>query len=223
MTAQEKIKEAHFFLRKLRENSDKIPDAYYYYSAFLSATLSILDHLMHDYAQKFNFTIPDDIRNLRKEFEKEAKNTNNHDALKFHEWWKSKKEYLTEKNEYGKIFSKKRHYNIHRDTFKPNQSMDLRQTAVKDEGIISFIPARGKRLDDPELKKYIESEASKKLERVNEKLKERGEPPIKNIEKIVIMYDEGFGTFELCSAGVMYLLKIETILTEAQKIFDTQK
>jgi len=37
------------------------------------------------------------------------------------------------------------------------------------------------------------------------------------------MYDEGFGTFELCSAGVMYLLKIETILTEAQKIFDTQK
>lgn len=101
--------------------------------------------------------------------------------------------------------------------------MVLRQTAVKDEGIISFIPARGKRLDDPELKKYIESEASKKLERVNEKLKERGEPPIKNIEKIVIMYDEGFGTFELCSAGVMYLLKIETILTEAQKIFDTQK
>jgi len=161
MTAQEKIKEAHFFLRKLRENSDKIPDAYYYYSAFLSATLSILDHLMHDYAQKFNFTIPDDIRNLRKEFEKEAKNTNNHDALKFHEWWKSKKEYLTEKNEYGKIFSKKRHYNIHRDTFKPNQSMVLRQTAVKDEGIISFIPARGKRLDDPELKNILKVKSVK--------------------------------------------------------------
>lgn len=106
MTAQEKIKEAHFFLRKLRENSDKIPDAYYYYSAFLSATLSILDHLMHDYAQKFNFTIPDDIRNLRKEFEKEAKNTNNHDALKFHEWWKSKKEYLTKKMNTERFFQK---------------------------------------------------------------------------------------------------------------------
>ena len=67
------------------------------------------------------------------------------------------------------------------------------------------------------------NEAIKKLERVNEKLKERGEPLIQNIEKIVIMYDEGFGTFELCSAGEMYLLNIETILKEAHLDFDTQK
>lgn len=86
MTAQEKIKEANFFLRKLSENTDKIPDAYYYYSAFVNSSFSVMDHLMHDYAQKYNFKITEDVKSLKKEFEKEIKKSKNLDARKFYEW-----------------------------------------------------------------------------------------------------------------------------------------
>ena len=70
---QEKIKEVNFFLRKLSENTDKIPDAYYYYSAFINSSFSVMDHLMHDYAQKYNFKITEDVKSLKKEFEKESR------------------------------------------------------------------------------------------------------------------------------------------------------
>ena len=220
MTAQEKIEESHFFLRKLRENSNKIPDVYYYYSAFLNSSLSVLDHLMHDYAQKFNFTIPDDVRSLREEFENEAKKTKNDVAIKFHEWWKIKKDYLTEQNEYGKVFSKKRHYNIHRDSHKPNQTVVLRQTAVPDEGVIHFIPARGRNVEESEIQEAIQSSSEELLKKVNEKLVQRGKPVLEKIEQTVIMYDEGLGSFDLCSAGEMYLLNIENIVREAHQYFE---
>lgn len=219
MTSQEKIEESHFFLWKLRDNTHKIPDAYYYYSAFLNASSSILDHLMEEYAQKFNLKIPLDVRNLQESFLAAAKAVKNTKALDFHKWFIMKRNYLTDENEYGKVFSKKRHYNIHRDANKPNQTMVLRQTAVEDEGILSFIPARGKSLDDKDIKKLIESETAKKLEQVNEKLKADGKPLIKDLQKVVIMYDEGLGAFDLCSAADMYLLNIETIVKEAQLTF----
>ena len=97
--------------------------------------------------------------------------------------------------------------------------MVLRQTAVEGEGIVSFIPARGKSLDDKDIQKYIESESAKKLERVNEKLKADGKPPIEDIQKVVIMYDEGLGPFDLCSAAEMYLLNVEAIVKESQLTF----
>jgi len=97
--------------------------------------------------------------------------------------------------------------------------MVLRQTAVEAEGIVSFIPARGKSIDDKDIKELIKSEVAKKLERVNEKLKARGEPPIENIQKVVIMYDEGLGPFDLCSAADMYMINIEAIVQESQLTF----
>ena len=42
------------------------------------------------------------------------------------------------KDQFGKIFSKKRHHNIRRGSHKPNQTLILRQTAVPDEGILHF-------------------------------------------------------------------------------------
>jgi len=123
------------------------------------------------------------------------------------------------KDQFGKIFSKKRHYNIHRGSHKPNQTLILRQTAVPDEGILHFVPShlmnKGKLERNDKIQKY----SDELLQRVNKKLKALGKQPLEKIQQEVIMHDEGVGTFDLCSVGVLYMLNIEGIVRESELAF----
>ena len=50
--------------------------------------------------------------------------------------------------------------------------MVLRQTAIPDEGILHFIPAYGRNVEEPEIKKVIQKSSDELLQIVNKKLKE---------------------------------------------------
>jgi len=68
LTADEKIKEAEFFLQKIIENYEKSPLVEYYFHAFLTSTRSISDYLLEDYNKKYNFNITDYEEDFRKKF-----------------------------------------------------------------------------------------------------------------------------------------------------------
>lgn len=113
MPVNYKIKEAKFFLHKIKENYEKSPDNQYYFSAFLSATFSIRDHLLEDYNMKYGLGIPMDKILTLNRFEKEAKKQNNEEAIEFIQWYKQKIEQI-ESDILGKILATKRHSTIHR-------------------------------------------------------------------------------------------------------------
>jgi hypothetical protein len=97
MTAQEKIKEAEYFLRRL----PSVPIEYITFevSAFLTSTRSVLDHLLEDYRVRFNLG---DIRHLNEEhFESKARRQGNKTALAFIKWFRSQKQHIRENERYG--------------------------------------------------------------------------------------------------------------------------
>jgi hypothetical protein len=74
MTVNDKIKEAEYFLGKIK-SSPFNDELNYLVSAFLSAARSIPDYLLEDYNIKFGLNIPlTDILYIRT-FEKEAKSS----------------------------------------------------------------------------------------------------------------------------------------------------
>lgn len=118
MTADEKITEATFFLEKIRDNEDRFPDVSFYFSAFLSSTLSIRDHLLDEYINKFGLHIPLDLRKgLQNEFEIQANAKahygKNDDALKFFTWYKEEIGKI-KSTTIGSILVDKRNINTHR-------------------------------------------------------------------------------------------------------------
>ena len=77
MPVNYKIKEAKFFLQKIKENYEKSPDNQYFFSAFLSATFSIRDHLLEDYNLKYGLEISMNVILTLDRFENEAKKQKN--------------------------------------------------------------------------------------------------------------------------------------------------
>lgn len=124
MPVSYKIKEAKFFLQKIKENYEKFPDNQYYFSAFLSATFSIRDHLLEDYNMKYGLGISlDDILSLDR-FEDEAKKQNNNEAMEFIQWYRQKIQNI-QSDTLGKILVKKRHSTIHRPVVRIENLLEL--------------------------------------------------------------------------------------------------
>ena len=119
MTADEKIKESTYNLIELK-SADRWSEIYMYkFNSFITSARSILDHLLDDYAIKYNLSIPvDTTNNLRTEFHKCAKA--NADAEKFIKWYDQEYHNIVKDPTYGFLL-KKRNIILHRKTVKPNK------------------------------------------------------------------------------------------------------
>lgn len=122
MTANEKITEAERWLAKIknsehRKDRTELKDNV---SAFLNCANSIPDHLLEEYNQKFNLGITSNDKLYPNTFEKAAKTQNNTKATKFiSEFNKEKKK--VESDHIGKVLSKKRDLDTHRESQRPNK------------------------------------------------------------------------------------------------------
>lgn len=108
MTAQEKIKEAEYFLTRLPKI--RIENMKYETSAFLTAARSVLDHLLEDYRIKFSLG---EIKILRaKDFRKKAMRKKNRLALDFIKWYQNRMRLLRQNEKYGFLYDL-RNINVH--------------------------------------------------------------------------------------------------------------
>lgn len=112
MNADDKIKEAEFFLQKIIENYEKDPFVEYYFHAFVISTRSISDYLLEDYKVKYGFDIPDDEKKFPEKFKEKAYAFGG-EALEFHKWYDRQITKITSDN-IGSELWKKRNFIIHR-------------------------------------------------------------------------------------------------------------
>lgn len=149
MPVNYKIKEAKFFLQKIKENYDKSPDNQYYLSAFLSATFSIRDHLLEDYNLKFGLGIALNDKLDLKKFEAKARELNKTDAIEFVSWYKQKIEEIKSQL-LGEILIEKRHNTIHRQVIHVQNLIELTHGDQMPKSYINQI-----KLANPHLNKTV--------------------------------------------------------------------
>ncbi len=113
MLAEEKLKEAEYWLETLKKTDPNRKEFRYHLGAFLSAIRSIMDYLLEDYNRKFSLGFSLDEKLYPNEFEKKAKQLGHKDALNFIRWWKKKLDDLKKDRTVGPLITK-RHVYIHR-------------------------------------------------------------------------------------------------------------
>ena len=110
VTAEEKIKEAEYFLNRLP--SLQVDVVGYEASAFLSASRSVLYHLLDDYAKKFSLG---EIPTLHERtFEAAANRQNNQKALEFIAWYRGALDVLQGNSDCG-FLAHLRDLSVHRE------------------------------------------------------------------------------------------------------------
>jgi hypothetical protein len=112
MVVDEKIKEAKYFLDKIKkatERKDFIPNL----SAYLCATRSIPDYLLEDYNVKYGLKISLDKRLDRDKFEKVARKRNNSNAMAFIKGYNNNFKKLR-RGKIAKLLLTKRNIRVHR-------------------------------------------------------------------------------------------------------------
>jgi len=102
-----------FFLKKIEENIKSELDVTYYFSAFLSATKSIPDFLLSDFAEKYTLNISLEITDLRKEFIRKARKKPHREAIRFFNYF-NKKYDIIRKDQICSLLFVNRNVNIHR-------------------------------------------------------------------------------------------------------------
>jgi len=122
MTADEKIGEAERWLDKIKDSEHRkdrteLKDNV---NAFLNCANSIPDHLLEEYNKKFKLGITLNKKLHPRAFEVEAKNNNNQKALDFISSFKKEKSKV-ESHHVGKILTKKRDLDTHRESQRPNK------------------------------------------------------------------------------------------------------
>lgn len=122
MTADGKIGEAERWLAKIKnsEHRKERTDLKDNVSTFLNCANSIPDHLLEEYNKKFKLGITLNDKLNPRAFEDEAKNNNNQKALDFISSFKKEKSKV-ESHHVGKVLTKKRDLDTHRDSQRPNK------------------------------------------------------------------------------------------------------
>lgn len=118
MTANEKIEESEYHLKNMRNIGGWKKEFNYEFNSFISSTRSVLDHLLDDYATKFNLQIPLDAKDLRKEFRERSKG--NSKAEKFSKWYQQEYDKIVNEPIIGPLI-KKRNIVLHRKTVTPKK------------------------------------------------------------------------------------------------------
>ena len=122
MTADGKIAEAERWLEKIKnsEHRKERTELKDNVSAFLNCVNSIPDHLLEEYNQKFNLGIALNDKLYPNIFEKATKAQNNIHAIKFISEFDKEKRKIKSIT-VGKIFSKKRDLDTHKESQNPNK------------------------------------------------------------------------------------------------------
>jgi len=120
MNVRDKLREAEYFLGKMRETSAQEVFKFNL-SAFLSAARSVPDYLLEDYNIKYSLQIPLTEKLYSDTFEDRAKQTGNLVALSFIQWWKHKIDALN-LDPIWSLLTNKRHINVHRDLVRPDRA-----------------------------------------------------------------------------------------------------
>lgn len=118
MTADEKIEESEYNLNKMRAVGGWKKEFIYEFNSFVSSTRSIFDHLLDDYANKYDLRIPLDAKVLRKEFRERSKG--NPQADDFWKWFQQEYDKIMNDPIAGQLL-KKRNVVLHRKTVTPKK------------------------------------------------------------------------------------------------------
>ncbi|MBM2820196.1 MAG: hypothetical protein HW410_1879 [Nitrosarchaeum sp.] len=149
---EEKLNEAEFFLDKIKEYHDTLPDRQYYFSAFLYASCSIFDYLLTEYNKKFNLGIPNNDTRLLPKFENMAKEKGGN-VLEFYTWHQIQLQ-LVKADPIGIIFWDKRNLNTHVEPERPVTMVTLMAQGKMDEkplkiALDEFNERRKRELEEP--------------------------------------------------------------------------
>jgi len=210
MGTQFKIKEANFFLRRLKQNSKSVRISAFYFSAFLSSTYSILYHLLTEYNEKFELG----LKNIKKEnFEKRANKQKNKDAIKFIKWYSDRLDILWNDKTCGKLM-RLRHDNTHKYFEIPRHYILLSPTSKK-VGIMGIEPTFGKTINDKKYNFMINKATDRFREDVNDFLMEYNQKPIKKITRKIVLLIPEIGHLDLESGCAKFLREVKKTVDEA--------
>ena len=94
MQSEEKLREARYFLDKLRtmpEDTEHEREYMYLLSAFLNSWRSVMDVMLYDYAEKFSLGFTRQERITDRDFKVAARVLNHTQAKRFIQWWEQKR------------------------------------------------------------------------------------------------------------------------------------
>jgi len=111
LTVDGKVTEARFFLGKLTKTGPINEDSVHYLSAFLSASRSIMNQLLRDYARKYGLGFGEDEALDSRGFRARAQDKGDPTSLGFIDAYDRSIETL-EKNEYYRVLALRRNINV---------------------------------------------------------------------------------------------------------------
>jgi len=202
MTAEEKIKEAEYFLSRLPDLPVNV--VRFEASAFLSASRSIFYHLLDDYARKFGLG---EIEKLHAgSFEDAAKKQNEQRALDFIKWYREAGKGISDNPECG-FLSGLRDLSIHRETPKVDYRLESRMQQEIPAGVTVEIP-----IVPPPLRHPV---------KITTPIR-KGSEVIGTLEaeQTAIPFFEKFPAFDLLKTCTTFLAQIGEMVAEAHKRFD---
>jgi hypothetical protein len=202
MTAEEKIKEAEYFLSRLPDL--QIDVVRFEASAFLSASRSVFYHLLDDYARKFGLG---EIEQLHvRSFEDAAKKQDNQRALDFVKWYRDATKRIAENPECG-FLSDLRDLSVHRETPQVAYRLESRMHQEIPAGATVEIP-----IAPPPLRHPVKITAPIR----------KGTEVIGTLEaeQTATPFFDKFPTFDLLKSCTTFLAEIKEIVAEAHKRFD---
>jgi len=184
LTLDEKIKEAEFFLDLIRKNQPNVSIVKFHFSAFLEAVESIPDYILSEASQEYELDLPLDETWYDRDFEKNAKEKNNKNALLFLKWWRQFYK-GTYHGKVGEVIKKIRNMEMHKTKQKPLFNVLWWALPPIDGQTLKKIPVSAPRntdvksLDDLDL--GLEILRPKLLQKENKMRVERNLPQAENI------------------------------------------
>jgi hypothetical protein len=172
MTAEEKFREAEFFLNKIISDEINTTEIGHYFSAFLNSTSSIFDHLLEDANQKFFLGVSLDENLDARKFRQLSEYSGNIRAKRFIDWYDDIFKEI-KKTESAKTFHVERNLNTHRRIQTPQLMARLRPLNYLKGDPLSDVVFVG---DYKQSQKFLDYMTHKYFEDLNKKRKENGEP-----------------------------------------------
>lgn len=117
MTVAEKTSESEYFLERIKQTYSNQNEVNFNFSAFLSSSRSIAEHLLEEYNQKFGLGISVSDKMNANEFRRRS--VGNTNAERFIAWFDAQIDQI-KNNPVGNLLWEQRNVNIHRTTQRPN-------------------------------------------------------------------------------------------------------
>lgn len=172
----------------------------------------MLYHLLAEYDSKYELNLP--IIN-QKEFRTHAERIQNHDALKFINWYEKKLQELRDEKTCGK-FMRLRHENTHISTEIPRHYVLL---STSNKGILEIVPTAGNTLKDKKYNRLVNKEVDKFRNDVNDLFNKYNRKPIRKVTRDIILFIPDIGYFHIHSGCAKFLREVKKVVTEVYTNF----